>query len=89
MTVTSRFLQFGAAALPISAFFLEATFLAVLLFGRDHSAPEHVAHEMGSFGVFARAWADHEAMLTGLDELTQRAGKLREWVTAKHHATSA
>jgi len=54
----------------------------VLLFGRDHSAPEHVAHEMGSFGVFARAWADHEAMLTGLDELTQRAGKLREWVTA-------
>jgi hypothetical protein len=38
--------------------------------------------------VFTRAWADHEAMLTGLDELTSAAGKVRDWVTAKHHATS-
>jgi hypothetical protein len=36
--------------------------------------------------VFTRAWADHEAMLAGLDELTGAAGKVREWVTAKHHA---
>jgi hypothetical protein len=28
-----------------------AVTVPVLLFGRDHSAPEHVAHEMGSFGI--------------------------------------
>jgi hypothetical protein len=39
--------------------------------------------------VFTRAWADHEAMLTGLDELASAAGELRDWVTAKHHATSS
>ena len=38
--------------------------------------------------VFTRAWADHEAMLTYLDELTGAAGKVRDWVTAKHHSTS-
>jgi len=37
--------------------------------------------------VFTRAWADHEAMLAGLDELTSAAERVREWVTAKHHAT--
>jgi hypothetical protein len=37
--------------------------------------------------VFTRAWADHEAMLAGLDELTSAAGRMREWVMAKHHAT--
>jgi hypothetical protein len=36
--------------------------------------------------VFTRAWADHEAMLTGIDELTSAAGKVREWVAAKHHS---
>jgi hypothetical protein len=36
--------------------------------------------------VFSRAWADHEAMLTGLDELTDAAGRVRAWVAAKHHA---
>jgi hypothetical protein len=36
--------------------------------------------------VFTRAWADHEAMLTGLDELTGAADRVRSWVTAKHHA---
>ena len=36
--------------------------------------------------VFTRAWADHEAMLTGLDELSQSAEKVRAWVEAKHHS---
>ncbi len=34
--------------------------------------------------VFTRAWADHEAMLAGLDELTSAADKVRSWVAAKH-----
>jgi hypothetical protein len=38
--------------------------------------------------VFTRAWADHEAMLTSLDELTSAAGRMRDWVAAKHHATT-
>jgi len=38
--------------------------------------------------VFTRAWADHEAMLTGLDDLTTAATNLRDWVTAKHHSTT-
>lgn len=37
--------------------------------------------------VFTSAWADHEAMLTGLDELSDAAGRVREWVAAKHHST--
>jgi hypothetical protein len=37
--------------------------------------------------VFTRAWADHEAMLAGLEELTSAADRMREWVAAKHHAT--
>jgi len=37
--------------------------------------------------VFTRAWADHEAMLAGLDELDEAAAKVRGWVVAKHHAT--
>jgi hypothetical protein len=36
--------------------------------------------------VFSRAWADHEAMLAGLDDLASAAGRVREWVMAKHHA---
>ncbi|HEX4059768.1 MAG TPA: hypothetical protein VHY58_02005 [Streptosporangiaceae bacterium] len=36
--------------------------------------------------VFSRAWADHEAMLTGLDELTGAADRVRAWVAAKHHS---
>ena len=39
--------------------------------------------------VFTRAWADHEAMLAGLDELTAAAGQLKEWVAAKHHSAAA
>jgi hypothetical protein len=39
--------------------------------------------------VFTRAWADHEAMLASLDDLTDAAARVREWVAAKHHATSA
>jgi hypothetical protein len=39
--------------------------------------------------VFTRAWADHEAMLAGLDELDAATGRVRDWVTAKHHATMA
>ncbi|HEY2577840.1 MAG TPA: hypothetical protein VGI74_16160 [Streptosporangiaceae bacterium] len=39
--------------------------------------------------VFTRAWADHEAMLAGLDDLSSAAGKVRDWVTAKHHATAS
>jgi hypothetical protein len=39
--------------------------------------------------VFTRAWADHEAMLAGLDDLDQAAARVRDWVTAKHHATMA
>ena len=38
--------------------------------------------------VFSRAWADHEAMLTGLDDLTTAADRVRTWVTAKHHAAA-
>ncbi len=38
--------------------------------------------------VFSRAWADHEAMLASLDELTSAADQVREWVTAKHHSAS-
>jgi hypothetical protein len=37
--------------------------------------------------IFTRAWADHEAMLASLDELTGAAGRMREWVQAKHHST--
>jgi hypothetical protein len=37
--------------------------------------------------VLTRAWADHEAMLSSLDELTSAADRVREWVAAKHHAT--
>jgi hypothetical protein len=37
--------------------------------------------------VFTRAWADHEAIMTSLDELTGAAGRMRDWVAAKHHAT--
>jgi hypothetical protein len=37
--------------------------------------------------VFRRAWADHEAMLSSLDELTAAADRMRKWVAAKHHAT--
>jgi hypothetical protein len=37
--------------------------------------------------VLTRAWADHDAMLSGLDELTSAADRVREWVAAKHHAT--
>jgi hypothetical protein len=37
--------------------------------------------------VFTRAWADHETMLASLDELTGAAGRVREWVTAKHHSS--
>jgi hypothetical protein len=36
--------------------------------------------------VFTRAWADHEAMLSSLDELTAVANRMRDWVAAKHHA---
>ncbi len=38
--------------------------------------------------VFTRAWADHEAMLAGLDELTAAAGQMRAWVAAKHHSAA-
>ena len=37
--------------------------------------------------VFSRAWADHEAMLASLDDLTSAAGRVRKWVMAKHHAS--
>jgi hypothetical protein len=37
--------------------------------------------------VFSRAWADHETMLASLDDLTSAAGRVREWVMAKHHAS--
>ena len=37
--------------------------------------------------IFTRAWADHEAILTGLNELTRAADRMRDWVAAKHHAT--
>jgi len=36
--------------------------------------------------VFTRAWADHEAMLAGLDDLTRKAEQVRTWVEAKHHS---
>jgi hypothetical protein len=36
--------------------------------------------------IFTRAWADHEAMLAALDDLTAAAGRVRTWVAAKHHA---
>jgi hypothetical protein len=39
--------------------------------------------------IFTRAWADHEAMLAALDDLTTAAGRVRDWVTAKHHAATA
>jgi hypothetical protein len=39
--------------------------------------------------VFTRAWADHEAMLAGLDDLTSAADQVRAWVAAKHHATQS
>ena len=39
--------------------------------------------------VFTRAWADHEAMLASLDELTGAADQVRAWVTAKHHTAAA
>jgi len=35
--------------------------------------------------IFSRAWADHEAMLTALDDLVAAAERVRAWVTAKHH----
>lgn len=39
--------------------------------------------------IFSRAWADHEAMLAALDDLTAAAGRVRTWVAAKHHAAMA
>ena len=39
--------------------------------------------------IFTRAWADHEAMLAALDDLTAAADRVRTWVTAKHHAAMA
>jgi hypothetical protein len=39
--------------------------------------------------IFTRAWADHEAMLAALDNLTTAADRVRDWVTAKHHAAMA
>jgi hypothetical protein len=36
--------------------------------------------------VFTRAWADHEAMLDGLADLEAATSRVRDWVTAKHHA---
>ncbi len=39
--------------------------------------------------IFSRAWADHEAMLAALDELTAAAGRVRTWVAAKHHTAMA
>ena len=39
--------------------------------------------------IFTRAWADHETMLTALDDLTAAADRVRAWVTAKHHAAMA
>ncbi|HEX3189989.1 MAG TPA: hypothetical protein VHS30_09410 [Streptosporangiaceae bacterium] len=36
--------------------------------------------------IFTRAWADHQAMLAALDDLTAAAGRVRAWVTAKHAA---
>jgi len=39
--------------------------------------------------VFTRAWADHEAMLAGLTDLSDAADKLQQWVMAKHHSTAA
>ena len=38
--------------------------------------------------IFSRAWADHETMLSALDDLTAAATCVRAWVEAKHHATS-
>jgi hypothetical protein len=35
--------------------------------------------------IFSRAWADHEAMLAGLDDLVAAADRVRGWVDAKHH----
>jgi hypothetical protein len=39
--------------------------------------------------IFTRAWADHEAMLAALDDLTAVAARVRTWVAAKHHAVMA
>jgi hypothetical protein len=39
--------------------------------------------------IFSRAWADHEAMLAALDDLTAAAERVRSWVTAKHHSAMA
>jgi len=39
--------------------------------------------------VFSRAWADHEAMLAGLDELQAAATRVRDWVSAKHHTMTS
>jgi hypothetical protein len=39
--------------------------------------------------VFTRAWADHETMLAALDDLTATVGRVRAWVTAKHHPAMA
>jgi hypothetical protein len=39
--------------------------------------------------IFTRAWADHEAMLAALDDLTAAAGRVRTWVAAKQPAALA
>jgi hypothetical protein len=41
-----------------------------------------------SGGVHPRL-ADHEAMLVGLDELQAAATRVRDWLSAKHHATAS
>jgi hypothetical protein len=38
-------------------------------------------------GDLSRAWADHEAMLAGPDDLVAAADRVSEWVAAEHHAT--
>lgn len=39
--------------------------------------------------IFTRAWADHEAMLAALDDLTAAADRVRTWIAVKHHAAMA
>ena len=39
--------------------------------------------------IFTRAWADHEAMLAALDDLSAAADRVRTWVAAKHHSAMA
>jgi alkanesulfonate monooxygenase SsuD/methylene tetrahydromethanopterin reductase-like flavin-dependent oxidoreductase (luciferase family) len=76
-----HFMSYGIcpSAVTLAAYVLDATWRVAV--GTEARMPATYPE------VFSRAWADHEAMLASLDDLTSAAGRVRERVLAKHHAS--